>query len=276
MRTARAWVIAAALSTFAPAAFSFVQLKPSTIQAFDRYASLSEQRMERDLHAGHFLYMDDHPDLKAKVHAGEILIEGRTTTDNGRPIPVPDGQIQDWLGMMFIPGANVRQIQAVLQDYDNYKQIYKPEVIESRLLKHEDDNFDIFLRLYKKQILTVVLNCEYHVHYGEVDPQRLYVISQSTRIAEVQDPNADYGHEFPIGRDTGFLWRLNSYWRIEQADGGVYAECEAISLSRDVPFGMAWMISSFLERFPRESMINTLHETRSAVEQRARATSALP
>ena len=68
-----------------------------------------------------------------------------------------------------------------------------------------------------------------------------------------------------MGDDTGFLWRLNSYWRFEQADGGVYAECEAISLSRDVPPILGWMIKGFLEKFPKESMQNTLRGTKAAV-----------
>ena len=68
-----------------------------------------------------------------------------------------------------------------------------------------------------------------------------------------------------MGNDTGFLWRLNSYWRFEEADGGVYAQCEAISLSRDVPSLLGWMIKGFLEKFPKESMQNTLRGTKAAV-----------
>jgi len=36
-----------------------------------------------------------------------------------------------------------------------------------------------------------------------------------------------------VGDDRGFLWRLNAYWRYEQVAGGVIAECESITLSRD-------------------------------------------
>ena len=206
---------------------------------------------------------------KAKIRGGQIGIEAGVTLDNGKQINVPDGMIQHWVGSMFIAGAAIPQVKAVLQDYDNYKHIYRPEVIESRQISHQGDEYDVFLRLYKKQILTVVLNSNYHVRYGMLDPRRMYVISHSTRIAEVKDPRHPDAGEEPVGDDTGFLWRLNSYWRFEEADGGVYAQCEAISLSRDVPPVLGWMIKGFLEKFPKESMLNTLRGTKAAVVQGA-------
>jgi len=202
---------------------------------------------------------------KAKVRGGQIGIEAGATLDNGKEINVPDGMIQHWVGSMFIEGATIPQVKAVLQDYENYKRIYKPEVIDSRQISQQGDEYDVFLRLYKKQILKVVLNSNYHVRYGTPDPRRMYVISHSTRIAEVKDAGHPEAREEPVGDDTGFLWRLNSYWRFEEADGGIYAQCEAISLSRDVPPVLGWMIKGFLEKFPKESMLNTLRGTKAAV-----------
>jgi hypothetical protein len=220
------------------------KLTPQTSAAFDRYIELSEARMNTD--------------WKVKVRGGNIRIEGKT-------IDVPDGMIQHWVGTMFIPGADIAQVKAVLQDYDNYKNFYRPEVIESKQISHQGDEYDIFLRLYKRQVLTVVLNSNYHVRYSTPDPRHLFVISHSTRIAEAKDAGRPDAGEQQVGDDTGFLWRLNSYWRFEQADGGVYAECEAISLSRDVPPLLGWMIKGLLEKFPKESMQNTLRGTKAAV-----------
>jgi hypothetical protein len=260
--------IAAALLLSATITFAFARLNPPTLDAFERYIAQTEERFTQDLHADHFLYVDSHPQQLAKVRAGEIAIEGRNHTDSGEKTKVPDGMIQDWLGMIFIPAATIPQVRAVLQDYENYKNIYKPDVIDSRLVKREGDEVDIFLRLYKKQILTVVLNTDYHVKYGTTAPNRMYIISHSMRVAEVKNPKRSYTEELSPGNDTGFLWKLNAYWRLEEREGGVYAECEAISLSRDVPFGLGHIIGGFLERFPRESMINTLRATRAAVEAR--------
>jgi hypothetical protein len=94
----------------------------------------------------------------------------------------------------------------------------------------------------------------------------LYSISRSTRIAEVKNPKKSYEVEAPVGDDAGFLWRLNAYWRFEEADGGVYAECESISLSRDTPLGLGWALNGFVQKLPKESMLNTLLGTRKAVE----------
>ncbi len=260
--------VVAALSLFlayVPHVLASVRLTPETERAFDRYIELTEQRLQRDLNAEHFLWLDTHAAERAKVRNGEMLILPRKTTDQGKDIHSPGGLVQDWYGAIFIAGATVPRVRAVMQDYPNYQNIYRPEVTESRLVNHNGNDYDVFLRLFKKHILTVVLNSTYRVHYGELDEHRMYIASKSTRIAEVKDAKHSNAEEEPVGNDNGFLWRLNSYWRFEEADGGVYAECEAISLSRDIPFGLGWMIKTFVERFPKESMVNTLRGTQKTV-----------
>jgi hypothetical protein len=254
-------LVLCALLVPTPVLHGFAKLTPQTTSAFDRYIELAEAKMKTDRQPDRFL-QSLTPDLRAKLRAGDLRIEPRTALDNGKPVKVPDGMIQDWAGMIFFPGAKLAQVKAVLQDYENYKEFYKPEVTDSKQTSHQGDEYEVFLRLYKKHILTAVLNTNYHVIYGSVDPHRMYVISRSTRIAEAKGD-----HEAPVGNDTGFLWRLNSYWRFEEADSGVYAECEAISLSRDVPLGLGFMLRGFLEQFPKESMVNTLRGTKSAVSK---------
>ena len=223
----------------------FARLTPDTAGAFDRYAEAAESKIMTEKHD--------------RLRDGEI----RT-----KQVDVPGGLLQDCTGAIFIPGATIAQVKAMLQDYENYKNYYKPEVIESTQTGRQDAEFDVFLRLYKKNILTVVLNSNYHVRYTQPDAQHLYVISRSTRIAEVKNAKRPDEGEHEVGNDTGFLWRLNSYWRFEQDSGGVYAECEAISLSRDVPAMVGWMIKGFLQKFPKESMLNTLKGTKTAILSR--------
>jgi len=239
-------------------------LRPETASAFDRYIEAVEAAMGRDVDTGHFLDIDRNVMEKGKLRDGEVRIDPGAAPED---IAVTGGMIQDWRGTMFIPSVTIQAVKAVLQDYDNYKQFYKPDVIESKQLAHHDDEYDIFLRLRKKQILTVVLNTEYRVRYSLPEPRHMSVWSRSTRIAEVKNADRSLTEEEPVGRDSGFLWRLNSYWRFEEADGGVYAECRAISLSRDVPLGLGWMIKGFVTKFPKESMQNTLRGTKAAVER---------
>jgi hypothetical protein len=242
-------------------------LTQQATRAFDRYTESVEATLTRDIEAGHFLDNQGNTAEKIKLRGGEVRIDPSSPPQD---IDVPGGMIQDWRGVMFIPRATIQTVKAALQDYDNYKQFYKPEVIESKQVAHHSDEYDIFLRLRKRQMwLTVVLNSEYHVRYRQPDPRRMSVISRSTRIAEVHDPDRSLTEEQPVGRDSGFLWRLNSYWRFEEADGGVYAECRAISLSRDLPPALGWMIKGFVNKFPKESMQNTLRGTKAAVEGRS-------
>lgn len=257
-------LIAAALSF---ASFAFGRLTPETTSAFDHYVERAEAHMKAGSEGADVLGINSRTNLKAKLRGGETVIESGLAINGGNE-EIPGGMIQDWIGYIFIPGANIEQMGAVLEDYANYKNFYKPEVIESKLLDHSGDDYNIFLRLHKQHLLTVVLNTAYQVHYSMPDAKHMEVIAHSTRVAEVKDPEGSYSEELPVGDDTGFLWRLNSYWHIEASDGGVYAKLEAISLSRDIPPVVGWMIKGFLEKFPKDSMMNTLRGTRAAVMNR--------
>jgi hypothetical protein len=123
------------------------------------------------------------------------------------------------------------------------------------------------MRLLKKKVVTVVLNTEHDVHYTRIGETRCYSRSRTSRIAEVEDPGGRDERERPLGNDHGFLWRLNSYWRFEQRDGGVYVDCEAISLSRSVPLGLGWMINPMVRALPRESLTNTMRCTRDGFKR---------
>src|SRR3984957_17196799 len=228
----------------------FARLTPQATAAFDRYVEQAESRMSSDA-------VRD-----PKLRGGETRVEA---ADAARNVNAPGAMIQDWVGMTFLPGATLAEVQSVLRNYAEYKNFYRPKVIESQQLAHSGDEYDVMLRLYEKHILTVVLNSTYHIRYEMPDPNHLIVTSRSTHIGEIKDPGRSTTEEVAPGNDSGFLWRLNSYWRFEAADGGVYARCEAISLSRDVPPGLGWMLKSFLESFPKESMKNTLRGTRTAV-----------
>ena len=246
------------------ATFAFAKLTPQTTQRFDAYVQSVEQAIEARRDPGQFLIVDAKPELKTRLRDGEMLTEQVPDQEYPAPAGRPDG-LHHWRGMMFIRGASLGQIRTILQDYDHYQTFYQPHVIESKEISHHGDEYDIFLRLYEKYVLTVVLNSSYRVRYITVDPRRMEVTSRSTRIAEARSANGPYTDELSAEDDHGFLWRLNSYWRFEEADGGVYAQCEAVSLSRDVPLGLGWMLKGFVEKFPRDSMKNTLQGTKAGV-----------
>jgi len=245
-------------------AAKLVQLKPPTLAAFDTYIRAAELEAEENLRSSApFLWSDGMADRSRHIRGGQVLAE--FWTGHG-PVKVPNGLIHDWVGGALIPGATVLDTLALIQDYDNHKNIYAPEVMASKLISHHVNDFHIYLRLLKKKIITVVLDTEHEVHYRSLDGARWMCRSHSTRIAEVQ--NAGSSNETVLPPDTGFgfLWRLYSYWRFEERKDGVYIECRAISLTRDVPFGLGWAIEPIIQKLPEESLIKTLQCTRKALQ----------
>lgn len=245
-----------------------VQLDPQTLAAFDAYIHNVETEMEKTLHGTKpFLWSELTPERSQQVSRGQVIAQFWS----GRgPVKVPHGLIHDWIAAAFIPEATINEVLAVIQDYDNHKNVYKPEVIDSKLISREGDNFQIYLRLLKKKIITVVLDTDHQVHYRPLDRTRWICRSYTSRTAEVE--NAGSRNERVLQPDTGygFLWRLCSYWRFEERGAGVVVECRAISLTRDVPFGLGWAIEPIIQKLPKESLIKTLEDTRQALHARTK------
>jgi hypothetical protein len=248
------------------------ELRPQTVEAFDGYVQCTEARINGEVsQTDKFLYVDGLPQARRPqvldaLKRGEIFMERLQTLDaSGQEITVPDAIIHHWLGAVFVPGADLQQTIALMQDYNRHQDIYKPEVVRSRLLTHQGNDFTIYYRLRKRKVITVTLNTNHDVHYFPVDSTRWYSRSYSTRIAEVENADTPNEREKPVGHDEGFLWRINSYWKFEQKDGGVYIECESISLTRDIPTGLGWLIKPFVTSIPKESLEMTMGSTRSAL-----------
>jgi hypothetical protein len=251
-----------------------VKLRAETMAAFDRYVRLSDERNEMELRRGSaLLWIDSLPETRragayAALKRGDAQIRQLSTLENGKSIPCPGGLIHHWVGAVFIPGAKLDDVLAILQDYDHQSTYYAPDVERSKIESREGDHFRIFLRFRRHKVITVVLNSEHDVHYFRDAPGRAHSRSSATRIAEVENPGKNDEREKPPGDDGGFLWRMETWWRMEERDGGVYVQSEAASLTRDIPTGLGWMIGSFVTSIPKETLLFTLEATRRAVEGR--------
>jgi hypothetical protein len=182
--------------------------------------------------------------------------------------------IHHWIGTVFIPGATLAQTLALEEDYDHHREYFGPDVMRSKILRHDGNDFLIEMRLYKKKLITTVLDTEHEVHYTMVDTTHAWSRSRTTRIQEVDNAGEVDERLEPVGHDRGFLWRMNTYWRFEEKNGGTYVECQSISLTRDIPIGLGWLIEPYVTSVPRESLTFTLATTRSAVLRRIGARSA--
>jgi hypothetical protein len=258
-------IIAVALLLHAATARSTAaELKKETIDEFDRYITSAEERLTRLCDVQHFLWSDElsKPQRDALLR-GEIVMEGAR---NKGTTEVKSGLIHDWWGAVFIPGVTLSRAVSVVQNYERHNVIYKPEIASAHIRSQNGNDFAVFLQIVKaKLFISAVLNSEHEIHYVQLDPSHIYSRSYSKRIAEVSDPGKPNERELPVGKDRGLLWRMNGYWFFAERDGGVYVESEAVSLSRDVPFGMGNVLGPILHSVPAESLRNSLEKTRRAI-----------
>jgi hypothetical protein len=243
-----------------------VDLKQKTRAAYDNYLSLAEKKIDAEQNGPNFFWGDVAP-RDEELRRGDIVIE-KAALAPSRAAKVPDGLVHHWSGFVFIPNTNLDKVLSFLEDYDHHQDYYKPEVARSKLLHRDDDHFVAYLRFAKKKIITVVLDTEHDAHYYKLDAKRAYSRSHTTRVAEVENPNQPNEREKPPGQGEGYMWSMDTYWRFLERDGGVYVRCDAISLTRDVPTGLGWLIGPFITSIPRESLSGTLKATRAGIEIR--------
>ncbi len=268
--------LVAAVIWMAELPIAAAQLQKKTVEAFDRYVQQAEGRMVEEVHAGQpFFWVDVLPEAErtasySRLRNGEVLVQKIAAGDD-----LPGGLVHDWVAAAFVPGATMAHTMRQLQDYNNDSRVYAPEVIRSKLLQRDDGHFVVFLRLKKKSFVTVVLDVTNDVHYFELDPQRAYSQSRSTRIVEIRDPDTPNEREGEVGDDHGYLWRLYTYWRFWEKDGGTYVQCRAIALTRGIPFGLGWLVKPFVTKIPKESLLFTMSKARDAIREEATRSSAL-
>jgi hypothetical protein len=252
------------------------ELRPATVAAFDTYVAQAEARIRQEQSTPQKFLLLDEVTPQERVQADAAMRRGEVwiTTRGKNPVEIKDGLIHHWVGTVFLPGAKVADTLALVQDYDHLARYYSPEVMASRLLSRDGDHFTLSMRVRKHKVITVVMDTDYDVRYGRLDAGHAYSFSHSTRIAELADAGENDEHALPPGDDHGFLWRLYTYWRFMQASDGVYVQCEAISLTRDVPAGLGWLIGPFIRGIPRESLTFTLASTRKGVEARGKTPAA--
>ncbi len=260
-------VLATASTLGVPAA----DLRSETIAAFDRYVVLTEHRMaaERDGRAP-FLWLDrqseaDRASANRLLRDGQVVSARLETRDGARAVDAPHGLIHHWVGTVLLPGVTLDRATAFVQDYARYPDLFAPLIQRSRVLAQTPDRFDVAMRTSMKKVKTVVIDADYRVDYRRLSLVRLDSASVATNLYEVEAAGQPAERRVPAERSAGYLWRLNTYCRFEQRAEGTYEQCESISLTRDVPFGLGWLIKPFVTGIPRETLEFTLGRVRRAL-----------
>jgi hypothetical protein len=253
------------------------ELKPPTVDAFERYRRIAEATIEQDASSpDRFLHVF-HGDAAARAKAdallrrGEVAVDRLRATDNGRRIEVPDGLIHHWIGSIFVPNVSLRTAVAVLQDFDQHADLFRPNIQRSKILEQDTDRFRITLRFYMKKIVAVTVDTESLVEFTPRGPDRETSAIRSVRVNEIEAAGTPEERQKPDGHGGGYMWRMNTYWRFLERDGGTYIECEALTLSRSIPTGLGWLIGPVVASIPRDMLTSALQATRRSLVARSAA-----
>jgi len=264
-------VYAAAMLGVCSAGAAAATLHSETLNAWAAYVTATERRIAGELESARgFLAVDMDENARREVlRGGVVVVRMESLDERDRKIELPSALVHHWRGDVFIPGTTVAQIVSQLEAGISPQQ---EDVLQSRVLERGPDRLKIYLRLQRKKFVTVVYNTEHVVTFARYGSARATSTSTATRIAEVANPGTSEERELPMGEDRGFLWRLNAYWRYQDVAGGVIAECESISLSRDVPPLVRHLVNPLVESTAKESMVRTLRTLRAHFAKPARPT----
>jgi len=160
------WLAAVAVPLAFGSAVHSAELRSPTIEAFDRYTRIAESNIEAEVTApDRFLHVF-HGDAAERtktdraLRRGEIAIERLKATDHGRRIDVPEGLIHHWIGSIYVPDVTLRSAVAVLQDFDQHAELFRPNIARSKILEHDGDRFRLALRFNMKKIISVTVDTE--------------------------------------------------------------------------------------------------------------------
>ena len=253
------------------AAIAAADLTPAISAAFDRYARLTEHRIHAEVAgAAGFLWIDTLPenrraDVLRGLQQGGVIIERLQTRDGSNEISAPDGLIHHWVGTVFVPRVGVKDAVAMMQDYDRHSTYFAPAIARSKLLERDGSRFRVALRFHVKKIITVTMDTENEAEFFHPAADRAHSRIRSTRVSEIADAGTPQEKPVPPGEENGFMWNLNTYWRFLEREGGTYIQCESLTLTRDVPFALAWIIRPIVTQMPKESLTFTLAKARTAL-----------
>jgi hypothetical protein len=247
------------------------ELKAPTLAAFDRYVALSEARMTAEaVQPSTWLWIDRlPPDARtraaAELRAGQVVVEKLETKDKGQSIPVPDGLIHHWIGTVLMPGVTVDHVIGFIREYQGYPAAFGPMIRSAKVEFEDADHYRVAMRTETHKVITVVLDAQYDVDYRQVGPSRVFVKTSAHDVKEIDSPGTTSERATPAETGRGYVWRINTYCSFDGRPEGTYEQCESISLSRGLPFGIGWMISPFVTSVPRETLEFTLGHVRAAL-----------
>jgi ribosome-associated toxin RatA of RatAB toxin-antitoxin module len=240
--------------------------RPAAVSAFNSYINAVESRLSQQHRSPNaFLaLLASVPKSEMRLRRGELIVEQLTPSTGS---DLPGAMLHHWRGTAFVPGATAADFERLMKDFNAYPQRFSPQVLQAKVLAHQDDRLHAVMRVRQEHILTVVMDTTYDIVFAQLDAQHRYSISRSTQISEIDSPGTAAEHALDSTHEHGFLWRLNTYWSYEERAGGLYMQIESVSLTRSIPRGLGWAVGPFVESVPRESLQFTLRSVCNALRR---------
>jgi hypothetical protein len=243
-----AGVLLAGLSTVVFAA----ELRDRTIKAYDAYYDGARRTFVARALADH----DRRP--------SPGVIVASPGGDDGI-IEVPGGLVHHWVGATFMAGVTLQQALTLSKDFDGYPKVYQT-VLAAKVVSLEGETYHVSMRLKGGGGgVSAVLDVRSTVAYVRPTAGSAYAISNLDEIREVKNAGARDESLLPAGRDSGYLWRGNSFTFFSERDGGLYVEAETMGLSRRFPPMLGWIIEPIARHIGRQSVETSLKEFAAAI-----------
>ena len=238
------------LIIFAAGTFSYAaELNQQSLTAWEKYVATAKANMqERLMGKSPFLWVDEDPMTRRRVNSGEIVI---TPVGSTHPLSVPRGLIHHWVGAVFIPGARIKDLDNVVGDYSKYSEIYRPTLIKTELLDSNGDEQKISIIWVQRALLvTAAFYTELDSNYVALNSRQGYMNIYATRVQQIEH----YGQrdELRLAPDegSGYVWRLATFARFEERNGGLYLELEVVALSREFSGATRFLLQRYLVAYP--------------------------
>ena len=244
------------------------ELDQQTVAAWDKYVASATLHMQDRL-AGKapFLWADEDPARRRQLSSGDIVV---SPLGNTHPLIVPRGLIHHWIGAVFIPGARIKDLANVVGDYGKYSEMYRPSLIKAELIDSTADEQKLSILWVQRVLLvTAAFYTEMDSRFCALNSRQGYMTFTTTRVEQIENYGERDERRLAQDEGSGYLWRLVSFARFEERDGGLYLELEVIGLSKDLPGSLRFLLKPVIEHIPRQALTAKLDQTRQAIQSRS-------
>jgi hypothetical protein len=251
-------ILLGVVGALAPPLLCAAELQAKTSQAYDAYLDRARQAFLTRVHRGH---------AELPQGAGGVLSAGPALEDG--IVRLPGGLVHHWVARAFVRGVTLQEAVAVSSAFASYRTVYKA-IIASDMLARDGDTYRVLMRVKEGEAgISAVLQIVSTVRYVYPTARTAYAVSDSLDIREVKNPGARDERLLRAGRDSGYLWRANTFTHFIEYDHGVYVETETLGLSRQFPPLLGWIIEPIARRLGRRSVETSLLEFLAAVRKRS-------